>query len=97
MDVTEIKELYAEELALLKTIQAYLKEHPRGNPERVEIVKLLLLYRIFSNLHSAFLLTMVALKKGKISFWFIRYMKAETTVARYFVISSHNSFYSIGR
>lgn len=69
MDVTEIKELYAEELALLKTIQAYLKEHPRGNPERVEIVKLLLLYRIFSNLHSAFLLTMVALKKGKISFY----------------------------
>lgn len=26
MDVTEIKELYAEELALLKTIQAYFLE-----------------------------------------------------------------------
>ena len=32
-------------------------------------MKLLLLYRIFSNLYSAFLLTMIALKKGKVSFY----------------------------
>ena len=69
MDLTEIKELYAEELTLLKRIQKYGKEHPQGELERVERVKLLLLYRIFSNLYSAFLLTMIALKKGKISFY----------------------------
>ena len=69
MDLTEIKELYAEELTLLKRIQKYGKEHPQGDLERVERVKLLLLYRIFSNLYSAFLLTMIALKKGKVSFY----------------------------
>ena len=69
MDLTEIKELYAEELTLLKRIQKYGKEHPQGDLERVERVKLLLLYRIFSNLYSAFLLTMIAWKKGKISFY----------------------------
>ena len=69
MDLTEIKEFYAEELTLLKRIQKYGKEHPQGDLERVERVKLLLLYRIFSNLYSAFLLTMIALKKGKVSFY----------------------------
>ena len=69
MNLTEIKELYAEELALVKRIQKYGKEHPQGDLERVERVKLLLLYRIFSNLYSAFLLTMIALKKGKVSFY----------------------------
>lgn len=69
MDLTEIKELYAEELTLLKRIQKYGKEHPQGDLERVERVKLLLLYRIFSNLYSAFLLTMIALKRGKVSFY----------------------------
>ena len=69
MNLTEIKELYAEELALVKRIQKYGKEHPQGDLERVERVKLLLLYRIFSNLYSAFLLTMIAWKKGKISFY----------------------------
>ena len=69
MDLTEIKEFYAEELTLLKRIQKYGKEHPQGDLERVERVKLLLLYRIFSNLYSAFLLTMIAWKKGKISFY----------------------------
>lgn len=69
MDLTEIKELYVEELTLLKRIQKYGKEHPQGDLERVERVKLLLLYRIFSNLYSAFLLTMIALKKGKVSFY----------------------------
>ena len=49
MDLTEIKELYVEELTLLKRIQKYGKEHPQGDLERVERVKLLLLYRIFSN------------------------------------------------
>ena len=69
MDLTEIKEFYAEELTLLKRIQKYGKEHPQGDLERVERVKLLLLYRIFSNLYSAFLLTMIALKRGKVSFY----------------------------
>lgn len=65
----EIKELYSEELALLKQIQSYGKEHPQGKLERVEKVKLLLLYRIYSNLYSSLLLTVQALKTGKISFF----------------------------
>ena len=68
-DLTEIRELYVEELALLKRIQRFGKGHPQGELERVEKVKLLLLYRIFSNLFSALLLTSVALKKGKMSFY----------------------------
>lgn len=67
--MTEIKELYIEELSLLKRIQKYGKNHPQGEMERVEKVILLLLYRIFSNLHSALLLTVAALKKEKISFY----------------------------
>ncbi len=39
--MTEIKELLVEELTLLKKIQKYGKEHPQGELERVEKVKLL--------------------------------------------------------
>ena len=69
MMTTEINELFAEELTLLKKIQEYVKEHSQGELERVEKVKLLLLYRIYSNLYSSLLLTAQALKTGKISFY----------------------------
>ena len=69
MMVTEIKQLFAEELTLLKMIQKYGKEQPQGKQERVEKVKLLLLYRIYSNLYSSLLLTAQVLKTGKISFF----------------------------
>ena len=67
--MTEIKELFAEELTLLKKIQKYGKGHSQGELERVEKVKLLLLYRIYSNLYSSLLLTAHVLKTGKISFF----------------------------
>lgn len=57
MMVTEIKQLFAEELTLLKKIQKYGKEQPQGELEWVEKVKLLLLYRIYSSLYSSQLLT----------------------------------------
>lgn len=69
MDLAEIKELYTEELKLLKRIQKYGKEHPMENLERIERVTLLMIYRIFSNLYSALHLTAVALKNRKISFF----------------------------
>ena len=69
MMVTEIKQRFAEELTLLKKIQKYGKEQPQGKQERVEKVKLLLLYRIYSNLYSSLLLTAQVLKTGKISFF----------------------------
>ena len=69
MMVTVIKQLFAEELTLLKKIQKYGKERPQGKQERVEKVKLLLLYRIYSNLYSSLLLTAQVLKTGKISFF----------------------------
>ena len=65
----EIKELYFEELALLKQIRSYGKEHSQGELERVEKVKLLLLYRIYSNLYSSLLLTVQILSTGKVSFF----------------------------
>ena len=65
--MTEIKQLFAEELTLLKKIQEYGKERSHGKLERVEKVKLLLLYRIYSNLYSSLLLTAHVLKTGKIS------------------------------
>lgn len=65
MEATEIKELYFEELDLLKRIQVYRKEYDRKNLDRVEKVILLLLYRIYSNLYSSLLLTAAAHKKGK--------------------------------
>ena len=67
MIVTEIKELLAEELTLLKKIQKYGKEHPQGELERIEKVKLLLLYRIYSNLYSSLLLTAQTLRTGMVS------------------------------
>ena len=67
--VPEIKELFVEELTLLKKIQEYVKEHSQGELERVEKVKLLLLYRIYSNLYSSLLLTAQVLKTGTISFY----------------------------
>ena len=69
MMVTEIKQLFAEELTLLKNIQRYGKRHSQDELERVEKVKLLLLYRIYSNLYSSLLLTAQVLKTGKISFF----------------------------
>lgn len=69
MDLTEIKELYAEELKLLKRIRNYGKEQRQGELERVEKVSLLLLYRIYSNLYSSLILTFAAYKKSKISFF----------------------------
>ena len=65
----EIKELYSEELALLKQIRSYGRKHSQGEMERVEKVKLLLLFRIYSNLYSSLLLTVQVLKTGKISFF----------------------------
>lgn len=69
MMVTERKEMFTEELTLLKKIQKYGEEHSQGNLERVEKVKLLLLYRIYSNLYSSLLLTAQVLKTGKSSFF----------------------------
>ncbi|MBQ2886705.1 MAG: hypothetical protein IJE43_23560 [Alphaproteobacteria bacterium] len=69
MMVTERKEMFTEELTLLKKIQKYGKEHSTGKLERVEKVKLLLLYRIYSNLYSSLLLTAQVLKTGKSSFF----------------------------
>ena len=69
MMVTEIKLLFAEELTLLKKIQKYGEEQPQSELERGEKVKLLLLYRIYSNLYSSQLLTAQVLKTGKISFF----------------------------
>lgn len=67
--MTEIKELYAEELTLLKRIQKYRQEFTQGELDRVERVEMLLLYRVFSNLYSSFLLTSIALKKERITFY----------------------------
>lgn len=67
--VTEIKELFSEEVTLLKKIQKYGKEHSQGKLERVEKVKLLLLYRIYSNLYSSLLLTTQVLKTGGFHFF----------------------------
>ena len=69
MMTTEINELFAEELTLLKNIHKYGKEHSQSELERVEKVRLLLLYRIYSNLYSSLLLTAQVLKTGRISFY----------------------------
>lgn len=63
----EIKELYAEELALLKKIQQFENEQKHEGLERVEKVILLLLYRIFSNLHSAMILTAAIHERERMS------------------------------
>lgn len=69
MSQTEIKDLYTEELQLLKEIQSYGKKQPHEDLDRVKKVTLLLLYRIYSNLYSALLLTDAAYKKGKLAFF----------------------------
>ena len=69
MMTTEIKELFVEELTLLKKIKQYGKDHSQGKQERIKKVKVLLLYRIYSNLYSSLLLTAQVLKTGKISFF----------------------------
>ena len=69
MMTTEIKELFVEELNLLKKIKKYGKDHLQGKQERIKKVKVLLLYRIYSNLYSSLLLTAQVLKTGKISFF----------------------------
>ena len=69
MMTTEIKELLEEELTLLKKIKKYGKDHSQGEQERIEKVKVLLLYRIYSNLYSSLLLTAQVLKTGKNSFF----------------------------
>ena len=65
----EIKDLYSEELALLKRIQNYGKDQQQRELERVESVTLILLYRIYTNLFSSLILTVQALKTGRISFF----------------------------
>ena len=69
MIATEINELLAEELTLLKKIQKYGKEHSHSKLERVEKVKLLILYRIYSNLYSSLILTTQVLKTKRTSFF----------------------------
>lgn len=69
MVLAELNDLYVEETALLKRIQKYLKEHKPVGQEREETVRLLMLYRIFSNLNSAWILTEAAIKKGKMAFY----------------------------
>ena len=69
MDMEELKELYAEEVVLLKRIRSFVTMQPQGEPDRVEKVTLLLIFRIFSNLYSALLLTVAALKNGRLSFF----------------------------
>lgn len=69
MMTTEIKELLEEELTLLKKIKKYGKDHSLGEQGRIEKVKVLLLYRIYSNLYSSLLLTAQVLKTGKNSFF----------------------------
>ena len=69
MSQTEIKDLYTEELQLLKEIQSYGKKQLHEDLDRVKKVTLLLLYRIYSNLYSTLLLTDAAYKKGKLAFF----------------------------
>lgn len=69
MELTEIKDLYVEELGLLRRIGEYGKGQPAGKLDRVEKVSSLLLYRIYSNLYSSLLLTVQALKKRNIAFF----------------------------
>lgn len=69
MNLTEIKELYVEELTLLKRIQTYGEQQKQKNLERVEKVISLLLLRIYSNLYSALLLTKAIHKRERSAFF----------------------------
>lgn len=66
---TELRHFYAEETNLLRRMRSFGKSYSLDNLERGEKVTLLLLYRIFSNLNTTTLLTIMALKKGEISFY----------------------------
>lgn len=65
MSLEESKELYKEELILLKLIKEYNKSNPANKLGRKEQAILLLLHRISENMFSTLLLTDYALKKGK--------------------------------
>ncbi len=67
MNKAELKDLYAEELTLLKRIHDFLKEQKTEKAERVEKVTLLLLFRICSSLYSALLLTVAAFRKNSVT------------------------------
>lgn len=69
MNLSEIKELYSEELTLLKNIQSFGKKHSKTDLGRKDKVVMMLLYRVFSNLHSATILTTTALRNKRISFY----------------------------
>lgn len=55
--LSEYRELYVEELTLLKKIQSFGKMYSKADMERVDNVVMKLLYRVFSNLYSATMLT----------------------------------------
>ena len=61
----EIRELCSEELLLLRRLQEYGKTHSIVHNERVEGISLLLLFRIYSNLISAYNLSILAIKNEK--------------------------------
>ncbi len=67
----EIKEFYTAEVTLLKQIQRYGIVRSQEKLDRLEMVELLLLYRIYTNLFSLMLLTVEAHKKQKISFFLL--------------------------
>ena len=69
MTVEEVKELYAEEVSLLKVLHKYCEEQPQENLDRIEKVTLLLLHRVLANLYSASILTLYALRKNKMPFF----------------------------
>ena len=67
--LSEYRELYVEELTLLKKIQRFGKMYSKADMERVDNVVMKLLYRMFSNLYSATMLTTTALKNKRIAFY----------------------------
>ncbi len=67
--LSEYRELYVEELTLLKKIQSFGKMYSKADMERVDNVVMKLLYRVFSNLYSATMLTTTALKNKRIAFY----------------------------
>lgn len=69
MSPAEIKELYVDERKLLMRIQKIEEWFPKENTERVERSVKLLLYRIYSNLFSASVLTSCALQRKCFSFF----------------------------
>lgn len=68
-NVTEIQELYSEEMVLLKQIQSFGKIHQIENMERIHKVIWLLMLRVSSNLSSVTILTASALRIKRIAFY----------------------------